>query len=283
MKILLTGSNGFLGKNFAKYLRKSVSDGFDCRYTTRETLDLNHQLSIDNFLVEYKPTHIVHLAGNANPRSSESMMQDNCVITEKLLKGISKLDYSPFLLFSSSVVVHGDSYPEIKPTSIYGLSKKVCEDLIALNHPADKTCILRLPAMVGEFLTHGLVCDIIKKLKSPSAELELFGNPPGSRKPYVYANDVAHIIYGLSSQEKHGVFTITNDAVSVENVAFECMKITGIIKKIKWLGEKVVAKGDNKLINIPYGDCKCDYNWRGSYPALRDGITDYWRQICNAQ
>lgn len=281
MKILLTGSNGFLGKNFSKYLHKNVSDGFECRYTTRETLDLNNQLGIDNYLMEYRPTHVVHLAGNANPRSSASMMQDNCVITEKLLKGIGKLDYSPFFLFSSSVVVHGDSYPEIKPSSIYGLSKKVCEDLITLNHPAEKTCILRLPAMVGENLTHGLVHDIIKKLRLAKIlnkpEIELFGNAPGSSKPYVLANSVAMILYSLSICKRAGTFTVSNNQCTVEDVAKICMKVTGIQKDIKWLGEAVVAKGDNKIIDIPIDETF--WHYPTSEMCLELGIEIYWRQI----
>jgi UDP-glucose 4-epimerase len=111
---------------------------------------------------------------------------------------------------------------------------------------------LRLTATVGKGATHGVLKDVIRKLKSDSPTLDLLGAEPGSSKPFTHVDDVvqALLLAGFDDGWKGSVNIGPNDQLSVDQLAEAAMHATRIYKPIKWLGEAANWKGDNRRLHI---------------------------------
>ena len=139
-KILLLGGSGKLGQ-------KIIQSGFfhNLFSPDRDLCDLNNKQSIDDLLLNYKPSHIINCAALARRKICEkdpkSAISNNIVGTANLVKSI--LDFSdvakePRLLhISTDAVYHCSSgnYDEYDPTipiCNYGWSKLGAECSIRL-------------------------------------------------------------------------------------------------------------------------------------------------------
>jgi UDP-glucose 4-epimerase len=105
---------------------------------------------------------------------------------------------------------------------------------------------LRFVANCGPHSSHGLIHDIVKKLRSDTKELELLGDYPGSVKPFCYVKDTCQAIISALNSSYNGPINIcTSQVLSVYQVANIVMKELGINKPIKWLGEESNWEGDD--------------------------------------
>ena len=113
MKILVTGANGFVGKNLIVELKnRGYTDILKCtRETTREQLD------------EYtkKCEFVFHLAGVNRPKEEKEFMEGNFGFTSELLGLLKKNNNKSPILLASSIQAEKDNP--------YGRSKKAGEDL----------------------------------------------------------------------------------------------------------------------------------------------------------
>lgn len=281
MKILITGGTGFIGKNLLNKLIK-LPENHEIAYTThrdsgcRNSLitsyhehnlfghrfhcDLTQDCDVKYIFKEFQPDIIYHLAGRATVKDDEfALMQTNVHSTHLLLNHC--MPNTTFVL-ASTLIVHGDCNYKIgdgdipnKPTSIYGISKLMAEKLVwkYANDGKINGRILRLVATCGANQTHGLLKDIIAKLKSDNPNLELLGDAPGSTKGFVYIQDTidAFILAGLKYDCDNRCFianVASDDQLNVEEVAKCVMNTIDIHKPIKWLGAEANWKNDNKLL-----------------------------------
>lgn len=113
MKILVTGVNGFIGKNLTAELR---NEGFEI---LSYDLDENEEQ-----LFEYLKSadFIVHLAGINRPLNKEEFYDGNTNFTLKLINLIKQTNRIIPIIFSSSIQASLDND--------YGVSKKQAEDLL---------------------------------------------------------------------------------------------------------------------------------------------------------
>jgi UDP-2-acetamido-2,6-beta-L-arabino-hexul-4-ose reductase len=137
MRILVTGSQGFVGKNLLSRLR-SLKD-FEVITFNRGDDDLLLEGAIK------KADHIIHLAGENRPKQEREFLNGNIALTKKICNLLNKHDLKTPILFTSSKKA-GDE-------SLYGKSKLAAEDLIRLhvkklNSPA---IIYRLPGVFGKW------------------------------------------------------------------------------------------------------------------------------------
>jgi GDP-4-dehydro-6-deoxy-D-mannose reductase len=76
LRVLVTGANGFVGPHIGKALRQmfgerltlkatSRTDGSDPELGTIEVLDVTDAPAVDQAIVRFQPTHLIHLAGLA--------------------------------------------------------------------------------------------------------------------------------------------------------------------------------------------------------------------------
>jgi len=300
MKILVTGATGFIGRHLVHSL--AMSEQHELITVSRTVPDKlkesHHHITCDmgdtgcevfeKTCKHYKPEVIFHLASNAVPnlagKNPYSMIKDNIISTYKVAESAPE---GCRVVLVSSVTVYGDwlfygnnkseKYEErqyTQPTSIYGMTKRASESIIEIYTNMKKIdgCSLRLCATIGGGLTHGIVKDFIVKLKSQNRWLEVFGDFPGSTKPFCHVDDAIQAMLLMAKSRTPGKFNVCSDnELSVEGVAYSVMSACDIQKPIRWLGSDSVWKGDNNIIRASNNKIK-SIGWNPKYPFAEDAI-----------
>ena len=97
MRVLVTGSFGFIGKNLVVHLREL--DGF-------EALQFNRQDSIEKLInLVSQADAIVHLAGENRPENVTEFERVNTGLTKKLCSVIKDTGRKITLIFVSSIAI----------------------------------------------------------------------------------------------------------------------------------------------------------------------------------
>jgi UDP-glucose 4-epimerase len=306
MKAVITGINGFVGKNLSRTLFRD--NRFDeivgvSRKAAVKTqfVDRSYCCNLGNpdpdsqddeifrlALNHHKPDIIFHLASKSTVRMDDKnpfkILQDNIISTQKVAH------YAPKgcrVILASSVIVYGDwlfnpppsgdpKYEEsykTDPTSIYGVTKRASEGIIKyytdIGHI--KGVSARMCATVGNGLTHGIVYDFMRKLQQ-NPTLEAIGSKPGSVKPFCYIDDLLKAFLILAFSDDIGEFNIVpDDEISVKKVASAVMEGLQIHKPLVWLGDGANWKGDNKIISVDNTKLK-DIGWAPKYPKSYEAI-----------
>lgn len=214
MKILLTGSNGFLGN----ILYKNLKPKHLIKTTSRSNSDYNFDLvnTIPDFNENFDL--IIHAAGKAHVISkSLSNFNDfykvNVIGTQNLLKGLEKSGLPKMFVFISSVSVYGlyrgdliNEDSDLLANDAYGRSKIQAEFIVkkwCLKHNIIFT-ILRLPLLIAENPPGNL------KMMITAIKKGYYFNINGgtSKKSMVLVSDVARYI--TLAAEKGGVFNLTD-------------------------------------------------------------------------
>ena len=214
MKILLTGSSGFLGKYIYKSL--SINNKIDTLSRNNSTYNIDLSNKIPDFKTSYNM--VIHAAGKAHDQSKEAVINKlfykvNVLGLKKLLLGLEKIGVPSKFVFISSVSVYGlskgtnisESF-ELLAKDDYGLSKiegeKIVKTWCKKNNV--KYLILRLPLLVG-INPPGNLGAMIKSIK-----MGYYFNINGgkAKKSMVMADDVSEII--LKASEIGGTFNLTD-------------------------------------------------------------------------
>lgn len=310
MKLLVTGANGFIGKNVRD--RTMVGGAkIELHQVFRNPIylqdkkndfcaDLTQEDEVRMMMDKIQPDTILHLAGNPlvklNEKFPTKILDDNIKSTQLICH------YAPKgcrVIFMSSIIVYGDYKSDSKikcleldrcePTSVYGVTKLASEGIVNTYTKMGniKGVNLRLCATCGPHMTHGVIFDFIKKLQSDTHMLHIIGDAPGSKKPFLHISDCYQAIelFAHYKRDVTGTFNVcANDEITVEQLAYAVMKATGINKDINWLGEKANWKGDNKILHAANSGLK-NFGWNPYYEtstaAVEAAVRDYlWEQEC---
>ena len=174
MKILLTGSNGFLGKEIYKNLISTNT----ILTLNRINSDYNYDLSKNLIVFNDSFDIVIHAAGlahiKANNKNNHLYNEINVNGTSNLLHALSKNKLPKYFVYISSVSVYGlnegigiNENEPLHAKDPYGLSKILAEDLVInwCNTNNIIYTILRLPLIVGDNPPGNLgsMIDAIKK------------------------------------------------------------------------------------------------------------------------
>ncbi len=211
-QILVTGGAGFIGSSLVKSLLEqgnqvTVFDNFSITNNLEKVKSNNLKivrgdLTSTSDLKKIKPKFdtVFHLAADPEVRltitNPKSIYRNNILATYNLLEWLRNSRVEN-IIFTSTSAVYGEvtiiptseSYP-CTPISLYGASKLACESLISAYCSTYKKMgvAIRLANVVGPASTHGIIFDMVRKLKKNSRELEILGDGT-QNKSYLYIDD----------------------------------------------------------------------------------------------
>ena len=289
---LITGGAGFIGSHLAEKLvgegiETKILDNFatgrkdnllgcmDKQNFSLFDLDLGKLGDQEDYLENVEV--VFHMAadpevrtGYDNPKNS---FEQNIVNTFNLLQKIKHSKVKK-IVFASSSSVYGDAkilptneeYGPLCPISHYGASKLACEAIVSsfcYNYDIDGI-ILRPANVIGSRGRHGLIWDLVHKLKNDKSSLEVLGDGKQT-KSFIHISDM---IKGILQSMKKGedgveIFNVgSEDGVEIINVAkivcknmklpnIEIFTTGGIENGRGWKGDIKIAHLDiSKLKNL---------------------------------
>ncbi len=216
--ILITGVNGFIGRNLAQALRTSYRIVGTGRTATTPAIALNDykqiQLphpSFEELLQKWHPNVLIHCAGYGSvPLSVHNPTVDFDAgprLVLHVLDALRRTGVKAQFIFPSSAAVYGnpeklpitETHP-LRPLSPYGYHKILSEQIIHQYYELYKQeyIILRIFSCYGEGLTKQLLWDIAQQVHTGT--VELFGTGHETRD-FIHVEDLARAIEFLLAKE----------------------------------------------------------------------------------
>lgn len=254
--LAVTGAAGFMGPHLMRALSRRAAEvkGVDLNRQAvgrlAPTLPSNARLTagdatdVPAMARYFQPCGAVfHLAADPDVRHSTAHPLEhfdaNVMGTLEVLEAMRKADVSR-IIFPSTSTVYGDAkvvptpedYSPLRPISVYGASKLACEGMLssyAASYGFDAVS-LRLANAIGPGATHGVIFDLVEKLKRNPKSLEVLGDGR-QRKSYLYIDDlVAGTL--LAAQKAPRGFSAYNigskDTADVDTVARAVIRAMGL-------------------------------------------------------
>jgi UDP-glucuronate 4-epimerase len=313
MRILITGSCGFIGSHLTERLLKEdniilgidnlnniIYDSYH-KLNNKKTLDkfkdythiTNDIINVTKEITEFNPEVVIHLAAYANVRKSQEIpnlfIKNNVETTCSLINCLIKLDKIPLFIYASSSSVYGSNKKipfsendELNNIiSPYALSKKMCEDLVNFycNNSNLKAVCLRFFTVYGprcrpDMAIHNFLKNIIN-----GKEITLYGDG-STERDYTYIDD---IISGITSCIKYNIKDNEHLILNLgNNYPIKLLDLINLCEKITEKPAKIINKEiPNCDTLITYADiCKAkkiiDYTPKYS---IEKGLTNTYLWI----
>ena len=211
---------------------------------------------------------VCHLA--ANPQAMEGIrktrldLELNTIATYNVLEAM-RIHNVKRILFTSSGTIYGETpdiplpedYGPVLPISLYGASKLACEGLISgfASLFGIQGWICRLGNIVGPRATHGVIYDLLHKLRRDRTTLEVLGDG-NQTKPYVYVED---LVNGL-------LFVLRNSHAPINLFNLAPSSVTSVKTIVKMILE--ATRNENTKVQYT-GGVKGGGGWLGDVPRVQ--------------
>lgn len=188
MRILVTGANGFVGKNLIVQLQNK---GYNQIFNVSRETDL---ALLEEYVKECD--FVFHLAGVNRPIEEKEFMEGNLGFTRELLHLLKKHNNkSPILITSST---------QAEKENPYGKSKKACEDLLFKyqEETGVSTFVYRLPNLFGKWCRPNYNSVVATFCYKIARDIEIEVHDPKANITLCYIDDViAEFINALEGNE----------------------------------------------------------------------------------
>lgn len=264
MKVAITGGDGFLG---SVVVRKLKSQNIDCTLFNFKKHNLLDPAHLKSF-VSGKDI-IIHLAA-INRGENIELFKVNALGTLNLLEAASRYSPQSRIIFSSTFQVYLNS-------GLYGLSKKVAEDLIAeyTKKTSLKGTVFRISNIYGpggKPFYNSVIATFAHLIKE-GKPININGN--GSQKrDFIYVDDVAEAIVKAVLQKNQKSFEIVDICRGRETTLKEILRILKIVscKKFEIMYNKTVKEKPWPTSGKNYKIAKSLLNWKPT-TSLKEGLT----------
>jgi UDP-glucose 4-epimerase len=246
-RVVVTGGNGFFGHVLCRKLMDvydvAVLDRFiDQRQPQRISqvcCDITDEDRVEDFLLEYRPQFIVHLAAVTGVRRCEEQPRETLLVnvlgTHVVADLASKIGC--FLVFASSREVYGETMccitreeDQTNPKNLYGLTKLAGEQILRyLNRRRGlRFAILRFTSLYGPGGDQYATSIIVKRALSGQEILILGGSQILN---LIHVRDAARAIELVLRQPTATSCTTlnigSNESLTVEELVRRILQITG--------------------------------------------------------
>lgn len=216
MRVLVTGSSGFIGLNTCDLLR---TKGYEIREVDKadesEPIDIRNLNRLNAVFSEFEPDVVIHLAALASVPIAEKnpfrAYSTNVIGTLNVVECANRLKAK--VIFASSAAVYGE--PSILPTpetspltpiNVYGATKVAAENIVSLR--VRKWLIFRLFNVYGPKCHRSYVIpDIIGRMIKGDNPLRALGTGE-EKRDFVYVSDVVRAFMLGIEKDVNGTFNI---------------------------------------------------------------------------
>lgn len=178
MKVLVTGADGFIGKNLVLRLRERANT--QVLNYVRGDNDANLHAALE------QADAVIHLAGENRPATVAAFDEVNFGLTQRLCQALDSLSKKVPVLFSSSAQAELDNP--------YGRSKLAAECALAQlsTHNANPVAIYRLPGVFGKWCKPSYNSVVATFCHNKAHDLPVQINDASVRIRLVYVDDVVN-------------------------------------------------------------------------------------------
>jgi UDP-glucose 4-epimerase len=280
-KILITGVNGFIGKNFIEQYKNKYEIIQVTRNSEFDILDLNTLLNIDEVEI------VLHFAAKTfvpdsfdNPYDFYDFnIKSTLNITEFCrLKKVKKIIYLNSYTYGNPKYLPIDEKHPVSFHSPYNKSKYIAEQLLFqyLENISD-VISLRLFNIYGKYQSENfLIPTIFKQISNDAVSVKDLK----PKRDYLYIKDLIELLNTIINKNHiNGIFNVgSGKSISVE-------EILNTIKDV--LNSNLNIISENITRNNEVMDCVADieklekeFSWSPKY-SLKDGIIDYLNEVKN--
>jgi len=204
MKVMITGSNGRLGKELKNVFPDAI-------HTSRNELDFRDAISCATFIQEHEPDVILHIGAKTSippcDKDRPGAWSSNVVGTENLVNACLMFKPDVYFVYISTPCIFSGEEEEIDeetlpfPKNFYGLTKLGGE---LMCRKLEHYCITR-----ANFVAY-------EKWEHPKAFSDRFSN-------YLFAHDLALAYKDIVNQKPVGVIHLVGDKkLSMHDLAHLC-------------------------------------------------------------
>lgn len=262
-KILITGSEGFLGSHVKNVFK--IKNEYEVISSSRKEFNLLNPIEFDNLLNLHKPNVLIHLAAysggiGANKSYPADFFFQNSILTSYAFELSKKYDVEKIIypMGGCSYPSNASSpikeeqmwsgYPQ-KESAGYSMAKKM--SIVASESYFDQyglnSCILIPGNMYGEFdnfknneshVIPALIRKFYEAKKNNLKSVTLWGDGSPVRD-FVYAKDVAEIMVNFIQLEEKGPINISSGTgITIKNLSELISNLIGYDGKIIWDSSK---------------------------------------------
>lgn len=282
MKVLVTGSRGFVGGSVGRWASRAGHTVLGLGRSSQPEADwAGHYAQADvastdlsGIIKKFAPDVLLHAAGTASVGASLDSPLDDlraALLTwANTLDGVRRSGVRPLIIFPSSAAVYGNPQKlpvaedeAIRPISPYGFHKSMCE-FLAQEYSICfglEIIVCRFFSLFGEAQRRLLVWELYQQFAGSAPMASLLGTGEESRD-YLHIDDAAatifHLIESRRQKDERGGLLIANVASGEETMV---LHLAGRIRDLVAPEKKIHCQG----IDRP-GDPRA---WRADISLLR--------------
>jgi len=302
-RILVTGGNGFVGRQVVRLLREEhdvcVADNLrsgPVRFSDEELrairlaeVDIRDEAAVSALFADFQPDTIIHLA--AIHYIPECEQHPALALQTNVQGTVNLLTASPrgarFVFASSGAVYQPDDKPHresgaLAPSDVYGFSKLHGEHYVGYfaAQRGLNAAVVRLFNVVGPGETNPhLLPEIVAQLKSGRSTLRLGNTWP--KRDYIHVRDAARgfVAVALKDAPAAGTVTVnlgTSKPYSVDEIVGKLRGVASISFSMEQEQSRL-RKVDRPYLAADIGEIRSRFDWTPE-ASIDDALADLWRE-----